>query len=658
MTSEDLIVKRKPTRTVESSKLYSTGAFWDKVKSKASNTMNSAGSSLSGFVTTPVDDNSSSSDVEEPHMVREFGPLGELLLLHNRNLQLWDWVPTDRMDQSTPGGTLYLIASLELPDDPMMVKLISSNRISSVYQVLCCVDQGSNDLLITVYTIGNEIESQDILSGVFPNDTKVYYKGGKESNYFSISTGKGKTVIVNKSTFAVEFEFNARVINNMPVVDVCGSWLAYNASPDDLICKGVAVPSVDGDEETQEKLLPKQYRVPRPRTLLQRVLSNMSTTAMDSIFKLTELSSKKVKQMLDPDQRNKVEKSNNIKNTITKLLNTLNGISQSHYIVLVCLITMEPKLVFLVPGGCSHVSISPYDMLLTSTTIRGDDILIWDFTRLSNEIVLVDKLRRGNTPGIISRVLWGAATKGIGVLSRNNGSIIWFGIRFDGLGIVHDRNTSWVLSCTAMRDMEFGPSIILASAKDTKWKDDCISLQRKLSPDSCLMCIDKNLNLQILSLSHKSINWKFNLPQRTFSKLLPSHENEEIGRRKALLEETSHVPSLDDPLSQAEIETCIPYPSLHQNRHVKLKVLQDPNMSVEYFLDSLRHVGSSLQTNTVTFGRPSGNAVLTEESATFFKEAMSEEIVDLSKFMNDSKLSTDVYHDEDSNIDDFQVLNI
>ncbi|ANZ77346.1 BA75_04385T0 [Komagataella pastoris] len=99
-----------------------------------------------------------------------------------------------------------------------------------------------------------------------------------------------------------------------------------------------------------------------------------------------------------------------------------------------------------------------------------------------------------------------------------------------------------------------------------------------------------NLNLQILSLSHKSINWKFNLPQRTFSKLLPCHENEEIGRQKALLGETSHVPSLDDPLSQAEIETCIPYPSLHQNRHVKLEVLQDPNMSVEYFLDSLRHV--------------------------------------------------------------------
>ncbi|CDK26199.1 unnamed protein product [Kuraishia capsulata CBS 1993] len=205
-----------------------------------------------------------------------------------------------------------------------------------------------------------------------------------------------------------------------------GEWLAFCPEEDDDLMLDIA----DG------KIPLSPVKVDGKRTLLNKFMKSLSATAIDSAVKLVEVSQTSQRKADFRNSKQDISKGN-----------------QKSYLVLLNLESMKPIMAFPVPGGCSHVSLSPYDMALTTTTMRGDEILMWDFSSFKSNVILVDRFKRGKTAGIIDQVVWASGNKSIGVLSRT-GSIHWF---VHLLNESSPNRKSWMIPGTGARTIGLAP---------------------------------------------------------------------------------------------------------------------------------------------------------------------------------------------------------
>lgn len=249
--------------------------------------------------------------------------------------------------------------------------------------------------------------------------------------HFVVVDSEGRIALYDRTSYQrTDTKWKCRMYNAAPVLDLQGDWLVFNTT-----------------EATYDSATPLE--LPRPGPLLNRLLQNLSATTIDTIIKIAQISHRNLKKYLNNEQI--------IKDTFTKLLNALNE-TNKQYLQLVNLATMETMFVFSPPGGCSKVSLSPYDMALTTVTLRGDDILVWDFTFYNKQISLLHKLKRGKTPGVVKQIVWNSVSN-LGILSKS-GSLHWYDLDWDS------EYHSWVLSMGFHNFTVYKDSILAFDSKN------------------------------------------------------------------------------------------------------------------------------------------------------------------------------------------------
>ncbi|KAK6202893.1 uncharacterized protein RJT21DRAFT_112831 [Scheffersomyces amazonensis] len=218
-------------------------------------------------------------------------------------------------------------------------------------------------------------------------------------------------------------------------------------------------------------------KLPASGPLLNKVLSSLSKTALDGLYRFSEMSSLKVKSLMNPPSSstgttspisNSVNSStiDSISSSIGKLLystasttaatlqktiiKTTSGtiVNDNQLIKIVDLANDRVLGIIKPPGGVSNVSLSPYDLQLVSVNYRGDSLYMWDLYRLPLEMSLIGKFERGKTSAIIEEIFWfmhhvkppgNGINKdeaiygnnlGFGCISKNSGSVHWFNINY------------------------------------------------------------------------------------------------------------------------------------------------------------------------------------------------------------------------------------
>lgn len=282
-----------------------------------------------------------------------------------------------------------------------------------------------------------------------------------------------------------EMVFRTSCFDNKAVFDIVGNWLVYSPTKaefqhlmklsrcdtlidrtyrlahftddrgldeysDDSFDIGYAINSGDFRSKQKPQMF-TQVKLPPPGPFLNRVVSSVSNTALDGIYKLSEASSQKVKLYFDRDNdksaRTLLTPNKHARN-FTKLLyqSAASKVStrpdSNRLIKVVDLKNDKVMGIFKPPGGVSKLSLSPYDLQLVHVNLRGELVFMWDLFKLPREVSFIGKFVRGKTSATILDVFWfisntntnNCAIKGnnygFGLITEFSGSIHWYNVNY------------------------------------------------------------------------------------------------------------------------------------------------------------------------------------------------------------------------------------
>ncbi|ODV86228.1 hypothetical protein CANARDRAFT_27476 [[Candida] arabinofermentans NRRL YB-2248] len=637
-------IKRTPISTSQSSNsgylIRNSGLLWNKMKIKAGGSTSYTDGGLNGFGSNNKSKSGSGgnglahsvADLSElsskNKVLKDTGPNGEIFLGFSDAIEVWDWFPA-KSERESPSlgesdGNLYLVGSSTF-EDYCILKIfpILSDRIHSKYKVLCLVKGTDKDVEFMMLDLNSQTFT--ILDMPFVQGAKYSAKANDSDRFYIIANNStGELSVFNKdNNEKIDLQFISKVVNGKSVFDLKGNWLVYNASSskDPLLNKYL------------NNLPITPVQLSGQSTLIDKIWKGLSKTAIDSMFILSEISQSKIKKMFakkqtgnpseqspnqqpssadtsqsKSDDEDEMMKPQNFREIIGKLLNTLNV--NSHYLLAFDLSLQQPMFCFSPPEGCSYISLSPYDLLLSTVTTRGDDLYLWDYTLWDKNVVLVDKFKRGKTSSVVDGVVWGEANQSVLMLSKLNGSIHSFsndslldytesdtfsGTTSTKRGKDVDPNFNWCLSNLGFKKI----SIINAAG----------------SNDGELITFDDKSNLFMIDTVTGSINWKLELPISASTTLdyaepdaVEGADDDEADSNEESYESEEETDDVGDRLiegtnilSQVDIEICRPYPSLYNNRRIHFSKFVDQDIDLGTFGDL------PMEYKDVKFGRINGD---------------------------------------------------
>lgn len=424
---------------------------------------------------------------------------------------------------------------------------------------------------------------------------------------YNLKNTSSKTILLKTGTF-----------DGSAIYDIVGTWLVYCPkrveteyfknlmySSDDSYTKGRS------SNNTGKKLY-TSVKIPPSGPILLRVASSLANSAIDKIFKLSQIGTKKVKTYWNPENSlfdkdislHTISSSigNALYSTATKIKKHANLIGENEIIKIIDLSNGQIMATFKPPGGISHLSLSEYDLQLAQATYRGDNFYIWDLYKLPNEISFVGKFLRGKTSAVIKEIFWfvnnktlgelQATNSGFGCITKKSGSIHWYNINYLFCANENDNhpNTMDLVSLFIPKNGQFLDSWILPSMNAVKLLklpgfsnvagdmrqegSDTDKLNPNLRRCNQLAFIDSSFNLRLVSPLNGKHTFKYKLNERTsenvhknygttYASWLPfaySTENSNSCTQKRF----------DTPLSQTEIETCVPFSSITKDRNVSI----------------------------------------------------------------------------------------
>ncbi|ODQ78561.1 hypothetical protein BABINDRAFT_86414 [Babjeviella inositovora NRRL Y-12698] len=484
-------------------------------------------------------------DSEYPFI--EFGTAGEVFVAYQNAIQVWDWFPATA---ASAGGTLYLAASHRMRETGTIVSITPLQ--GKPFVLLVQVTMGKH-ILVNVTTIGGSTTQLLRETASAP-----YHIFSHSKSHFVVVDANGKMHVYDrKSLQKVGFGLPNQAkldpcsfANGNPLCSLAGKWLAY--------CPGKA------SEDTKRNVTP--VKLPPPGPLLNRVISSISAATIDGVFKVSEASSRKIGDYFSRDQQEKSSASPSsthkyLKDTLTKLFSKETPEKAHKRVVVVDLSNGRTLGVLRPPGGdLSYLSLSPYDAHLVTANKRGDALLYWDLSKLPSEFSFLGKYIRGKTASIIDSVCWGGGGGSFGITTRASGSIHWFSTNLSEPPDDH----SWILSSFGVTRMCLGPRIATLSSGDYKAKhvDAVELLHHQRSLQGCLLAVLDGV-IKVVSPTDGSCSWQYALPEASG---MVAEASQSEGEKEDL------EPYYTNPLAQAEIETCLPYPNLFNNRKVQFSI--------------------------------------------------------------------------------------
>lgn len=401
--------------------------------------------------------------------------------------------------------------------------------------------------------------------------------------------------------------------DNGPIYDIVGSWLVYTPTKVESDYFKQLVHSSDHVLSSLQSLkfrksLYTAVKLPAPGPLLYRVVSSVSNSALDKLYRISELSSKRVRGYLAKSDKilDKDVSLHSISNSIgSALYSTANKIKkqamslgENEIIKVVDLANGQVMAIFKPPGGVSHVSLSPYDLQLVHANYRGDTFYMWDLYKLPKEVSLIGKFIRGKTSATIQEMFWFVNNKntdtvkgtnsGFGCITKKLGSVHWYNINYLSCGNENNNHPNLLNGSRpeSANSGQFLDSWILPSIKAVTFckLPSCSNIPSSLSPTQShgadkdfykmnqLAFIDQKNNLRLVSPLNGKHTFKYVLPTEPSGSLPVVGEAQSSAWNPIFFSRNmtgAEAPEFDTPLSQAEIETCTPYLSLINNKNVE-----------------------------------------------------------------------------------------
>lgn len=473
-----------------------------------------------------------------------------------------------------------------------------------------------------------------------------------------------------------ELTLQTSKFDGKPVFDIVGNWLVYSPTRKEYRylnainnsngkIKGKSKQRESGllDEDSSRDISTKsrsiftQVKLPPPGPLLSGVISALSNSALDGLFKISEVSSNRLKHYMSKD-KDKAKADRELKDDLPEdskdLVHSLNSLGKivgrilystasstantiqkksmalkpndNQLIKIIDLNNDKTLAVFKPPGGVSNLSLSPYDLQLVQANTRGDNFFMWDLCKLPNEISLIGKFTRGKTSAIIKDIFWfinnygnssiiKGNNMGFGCITKSSGSVHWFNINYLSGDFMNNRpNTlmkdtvsetpskmldhfldSWVLSSLHAEKFIVLPS--LANNIDNDYGQDHTPNMDQLA------VIDSKQQIKLISPLNGSHLFKYKLPVDCVS---PSMMRERrIGLYNSpATNNRNHKSQPVIPLSQTEIETCAPYLNLIDNKNVSFATYKfhSHGTKKQNFIDFLNDFSEDFPINDINIG--------------------------------------------------------
>lgn len=558
-------------------------------------------------------------------------------------MEIWYWLPQDSStSEDFSGDTLYLHSKIAItsnsPDSIIRAFKIIDGNVQDGYRILTSIeDVGSsqpfklevrdfklddkcddilqtiqlpdffNNKLVTELTI--KVNDRFLVVGNNDGFVLVYKWCQQENEY--VSHGDSKNLKRNTSlpilrhfnlisTFSEsDFLMKTSCCNDRPIFDLNNNWLVY--SPTKIEYNQIKIENEDRNSLTPVKL-------PSSKPLLNKVLISLSNTALDSLFKLSKFSTSKLSQYRNNDKDLNELTINSIKLSINNAVNsTIHSINETtktfssndnQLIKIIDLSNDKVLTVFKSPDGISNLSLSPYDLQLVNSNLRGDSFFIWDLIKLPQEISLIGKFLRGKTSGIIDDIFWfinnngddnnvddlyRGTNSGFGCINEKSGSVHWFNINYllgnlnnnlpNYLGkefpldheIGHSSKflDSWILSSSSLKYKRFFKVPNLSNLKSNNLKD----LNQ-------LAILDDNNQLKLTSPLNGNNSVRFELPV--------TQTDPSISLKHSDLKIYDNLVANDlNPVSQIEIETCKPFMNLINFKNINFSTYDFNNEKSE-----------------------------------------------------------------------------
>ncbi|CAN6674950.1 hypothetical protein TRVA0_074S00188 [Trichomonascus vanleenenianus] len=525
--------------------------------------------------------------VIDRELVREisFGPSGEALVSYANSLQLWEYDPV------ASGGVYTVSGSANNIDGIIM----SSTLIPGTRQAIVQSVRKRTSILEVYNLVTPETaEPPKVKTLVLPPSSSgpgpysVYCP--VNSGYIAIIAANGLVTLLSARDFTplalsgLEAALNA---DGKPLFDVQGRWLA------------IATPAASKGQQTGRTPL----KLPPSGPLYERIVETVSNTAAASLKSLSDAGVAGIKAYLNKDQVPSPSAtaipgtSPTNYNDHQRPISVLNGLfsdSSNGLDVQIIDIPTESTICHFTPiAGVSALSLSPHDAILATVSTKGDSMYTYDVTFVPKEVSVTGRYVRGKLPARVVRIIWDSYG-GLGIITADKGSVHWF----DKRRSLNSTNKVWKLSAWGIQDAVFVP------------------LNRRAKSDRYMqLLLLKQGQILVANVFTGSSLWKYDIPM---SPVVPTDDvpadNEMNGDTGE--SEEKRAPSPADPLSFFELEPCLPYPFIHEDRRFTLSIYDesqgDPHDSFSGGDDGeppvLHMFGRPIKFQVIDFGRPEGRA--------------------------------------------------
>lgn len=404
------------------------------------------------------------------------------------------------------------------------------------------------------------------------------------------------------------------------VFDVVGSWLVYSPTRFEIEYFKKLQVSTDNsangrlDKKDVMKSMYTPVKLPLGNPLLLSLMSSLSNSAIDKLFKLTQYGTKKFRGYMSSSNKiiDKDVSLHSISNSIGKTLYSTalklkkQAIStgSNEYIKVVDLVNGQIMATFKPPKGISHLSLSPYDLHLIQASYRGDSFYMWDLYKAPKEVSLIEKFTRGKTSAKTKEIFWFVNDKntdvlpgtnsGFGCVTKASGSVHWYNINYLFCGNETSNYPNIINNSIAQvspSSGQFLDSWVLPSNKAEKFfklprisnlthsashKETVLSTKNPSRSICQLSFLDSDGCIRLLSPLNGKHTFKYVLPKEAYKSEVLNTPNSSFSPLIAPIphyHQTDCVEKkrkFDIPLSQTEIETAAPYLSFINNKKVEI----------------------------------------------------------------------------------------
>lgn len=341
---------------------------------------------------SPSSNSTGPHESKEPNYTVSFAPNGEIVVAYPHCVQIY------RLD---PKSDQLVLAASKLFGNSVRILSVSclANSKSGQYSVaVSLVDALTLRISVEVHLVGPNQESTPSLELNVPRNFSgsSFCEAKSGRGVVAVGFSDGSILLHSKATGETVRSFNSCFSGGRCLFDLKDRWLVYAS-----------------EAELDYKMAP--VVLPSSGPMLKKLAKLLLVLAIDGVLKLSEWRQGAEES---PEKHEKCPRK--------IILHVYDVVTKAH-------ITS-----FLPVGrGLAHLLLLPFDSHVATVNHRGDNVYIWDLSKLT-EVSLLAKYTRGRTPGEIQDFVWSPSDGYIGLVTRASGSVHWFGTASDAGG--------WVLS--------------------------------------------------------------------------------------------------------------------------------------------------------------------------------------------------------------------